>query len=249
MNLNQATMKVIQVDDYEDLSHLASELIISKVKQKPDAVLGLATGSTPLGLYRNLIKDHQENGTSYQQIHTVNLDEYIGLSKENPNSYYSYMMKNLFQHLDIPHHHIHLPHGEADDLSQECERYEKVLKRLGTIDLQILGIGGNGHIGFNEPGTPFSSRTHIIDLKESTRQANARFFNHIDEVPRQAITMGIGTIMKSKEIILLSSGEAKAEATYQLINGEVTEHLPASILKRHPAVTVIVDKVAASLLD
>ena len=247
--MNLTTMKVIQVDDYDDLSQLASKRLISTVKQKPNAVLGLATGSTPLGLYRNLIKDHQENGTSYQQVHTVNLDEYIGLSKENPNSYYSYMVKNLFQYLDIPPHHIHLPHGDADDLSQECERYEKVLEGLGTIDLQVLGIGGNGHIGFNEPGTPFSSRTHIIDLNESTRQANARFFNHIDEVPRQAITMGIATIMKSKEIILLSSGEAKAEATYQLINGEITEQLPASILKRHPAVTVIVDKAAASLLN
>lgn len=246
--MTQTNMKVIKVDNYEELSHLASEIVIGKIKQKPNAVLGLATGSTPLGLYKNLIEDHQKNGTSYQHIHSVNLDEYIGLPKENPNSYHSYMMQNLFQYLDIPYNHIHLPHGESDDFIKECERYENIIKELGHIDLQILGIGGNGHIGFNEPGTPFTSKTHIIDLKESTRQANARFFNHIDDVPKQAITMGISTIMKSKEIVLLASGEAKAEATYKLIKGDITEQLPASALKNHPAVTVIVDQAAASLL-
>ena len=246
--MTQTTMKVIKVDNYEELSQMAAEIFLSKIKQKPNAVLGLATGSTPLGLYKNLIKDHQQNGTSYQHIHTVNLDEYIGLSKANPNSYHTYMMNNLFNDLDIPKNHVHLPHGDAADLIQECERYEKVIEDLGHVDIQVLGIGKNGHIGFNEPGTPFSSKTHIIDLKESTRQANARFFKHIDEVPKQAITMGISTIMKSKEILLLSSGEAKAEATSKLINGDITEQLPASVLKQHPAVTIIVDKAAASML-
>ena len=247
--MNQTTMRIIKADNYDEMSQIAAEIFISKIKQKPDAVLGLATGSTPLGLYKNLIEDHQKNGTSYQQIHTVNLDEYIGLSKDNPNSYHSYMMNNLFKYLDIPQNHIHLPHGDAVDLLQECERYETIINDLGNVELQVLGIGKNGHIGFNEPGTPFSSKTHIIELKESTRQANARFFNHLDEVPKQAITMGISTIMKSKEIILLASGEAKAEATYKLIHGDLTEQLPASILKQHPAVTVIVDKEAASMLD
>ena len=247
--MTQTTMKIIKVDNYEELSQIALEIFIGKIKQKPDAVLGLATGSTPLGLYKNLIEDHQKNGTSYQHIHTVNLDEYVGLSKDDPNSYHSYMMNNLFQYLDIPHNQIHLPHGDASDLAEECERYEHIFDRLGTVDLQVLGIGGNGHIGFNEPGTPFSSKTHVIDLKESTRQANARFFNHIDEVPKQAITMGISTIMRSREILLLASGEAKAEATYKLIHGEMTEQLPASILQQHPAVTIIVDKAAASMLD
>ena len=246
--MTQTTMKVIKVDNYEELSQIAAELFINKIKQKPDAVLGLATGSTPLGLYKNLIEDHQKNGTSYQRIHTVNLDEYVGLSKDDPNSYYSYMMNNLFKYLDIPHNQIHLPHGDAKNLAEECERYENIFDRLGTVDLQVLGIGGNGHIGFNEPGTPFSSKTHVIDLKESTRQANARFFNHIDEVPKQAITMGISTIMRSHEILLLASGEAKAEATYKLINGEMTEQLPATVLQQHPAVTIIVDKAAASML-
>ncbi len=247
--MNNTTMKIIKVDNYEEMSQIAAEIFISKIKQKPDAILGLATGSTPLGLYKNLIEDHQKNGTSYQQIHTVNLDEYIGLSKNDPNSYHTYMMNNLFNYLDIPHNHIHLPHGDAEDLIQECERYETIINDLGNVELQVLGIGKNGHIGFNEPGTPFSSKTHIIELNESTRQANARFFNHIDEVPKQAITMGISTIMNSKEILLLASGEAKAEATYKLINGEITEQLPASVLRQHPAVTLIVDKGAASMLD
>ena len=232
-------MKVIQVDDYDDLSQLASKRLISTVKQKPNAVLGLATGSTPLGLYRNLIKDHQENGTSYQQVHTVNLDEYIGLSKENPNSYYSYMVKNLFQYLDIPPHHIHLPHGNADDLSQECERYEKVLEGLGTIDLQVLGIGGNGHIGFNEPDEFFTKETHVVKLDESTIEANSRFFASKDDVPREAITMGMYSIMQAKKILLIANGKSKKDILEKAFFGKITPEVPASILQLHNDVTVI----------
>lgn len=245
----QDNMKIIVVEDYKEMSRKAAEILIKKVQEKQNAVLGLATGSTPVGLYEELIKDHQTNGTSYKDIHTVNLDEYIGLPKEDKNSYYTFMCEHLFNHIGIPAEHTHIPNGETNDLLEECDRYENIIESLGQVDLQILGIGSNGHIGFNEPGSSFTGKTHIIDLKESTRQANARFFKSIDEVPKQAITMGVGTIMKSKEILLLASGTAKAEAIRGTIHGEITEELPASILQTHPNVTLIVDKDAYSLCE
>ncbi|WP_462406984.1 glucosamine-6-phosphate deaminase [Gracilibacillus sp. Marseille-QA3620] len=240
-------MKIIVVENYDEMSKKAAEILIKKVQEKPNAVLGLATGSTPVGLYKELIEDHQQNGTSYKDIHTVNLDEYIGLPQEDKNSYFTFMYEHLFKYLEIPKEHTHIPSGDTEDHAKECKRYEEIIESLGQVDLQILGIGSNGHIGFNEPGTPFTGDTHIIDLKESTRQANARFFESIDEVPTQAITMGIGTIMKSKEILLLASGKAKAEAIHGMIHGEMTEELPATILQSHPHVTLIVDKDAYSL--
>ena len=247
--MSQNNMNIIVVEDYNEMSKKAAEILINKVKEKPNAVLGLATGSTPVGLYKELIEDNQKNGTSYKDIHTVNLDEYIGLPKEDKNSYYTFMCENLFKHLGIPEEHTNIPNGNTQDLLEECDRYEKIIDALGQVDLQILGIGSNGHIGFNEPGSSFTGQTHIIDLKESTRQANARFFDSIDEVPKQAITMGVGTIMKSKEILLLASGTAKAEAIRGTIHGEITEELPASILQTHPNVTLIVDKEAYSLCE
>ncbi len=245
----QDNMKIIVVEDYNEMSRKAAEILIKKVQEKQNAVLGLATGSTPVGLYEELIKDHQTTGTSYKDIHTVNLDEYIGLPKEDKNSYYTFMCEHLFNHIGIPAEHTHIPNGETKDFLEECDRYENIIESLGQVDLQILGIGSNGHIGFNEPGSSFTGKTHIIDLKESTRQANARFFESIDEVPKQAITMGVGTIMKSKEILLLASGTAKAEAIHGTIHGEITEELPASILQTHPNVTLIVDKDAYSLCE
>lgn len=245
--MSQINMKIIVVENYDEMSKKAAEILIKKVQEKPNAVLGLATGSTPVGLYKELIEDHQQNGTSYKDIHTVNLDEYIGLQQEDKNSYFTFMYEHLFKYLEIPKEHTHIPSGDTEDHAKECKRYEEIIESLGQVDLQILGIGSNGHIGFNEPGTPFTGDTHIIDLKESTRQANARFFESIDEVPTQAITMGIGTIMKSKEILLLASGKAKAEAIHGMIHGEMTEELPASILQSHPHVTLIVDKDAYSL--
>ncbi len=245
--MSQINMKIIVVENYDEMSKKAAEILIKKVQEKPNAVLGLATGSTPVGLYKELIEDHQQNGTSYKDIHTVNLDEYIGLPQEDKNSYFTFMYEHLFKYLEIPKEHTHIPSGDTEDYAKECKRYEEIIESLGQVDLQILGIGSNGHIGFNEPGTPFTGDTHIIDLKESTRQANARFFESIDEVPTQAITMGIGTIMKSKEILLLASGKAKAEAIHGMIHGEMTEELPASILQSHPHVTLIVDKDAYSL--
>ncbi|WP_282141226.1 glucosamine-6-phosphate deaminase [Cytobacillus oceanisediminis] len=242
-------MKIIRTADYNDMSQKAAQLMIEKIRQQPDLTLGLATGSTPKGVYAELIKDHQKNGTSYEKITTINLDEYIGLPPSDPNSYRHFMNSELFDHLDIRLENTHLPKGAAEDIPQECERYEQLIKDLADIDLQLLGIGRNGHIGFNEPGTSFQSRTHVVDLAESTRKANARFFNSIEDVPAQAITMGIASILDSREIILLASGSAKAEAIRQLVYGEPDEQFPASALKLHENVTIIADEEALSLVS
>lgn len=242
-------MKIIRTADYNDMSQKAAQLMIEKIRQQPDMTLGLATGSTPKGVYAELIKDHQKNGTSYEKITTINLDEYIGLPPSDPNSYRHFMNSELFDHLDIRLVNTHLPNGAAEDMSKECERYEQLIKDLVDIDLQLLGIGRNGHIGFNEPGTSFHSRTHVVDLAESTRKANARFFSSIEDVPAQAITMGIASILDSREIILLASGSAKAEALRQLVYGEPDEQFPASALKLHANVTIIADEEALSLVS
>jgi glucosamine-6-phosphate deaminase len=242
------TLKLIKTGTYEELSQMAAAQIIAKIQANPKLNLGLATGSTPTGVYKKLIQDHEENNTSYKQINTFNLDEYIGISKKDPNSYHYFMCENLFDHIDVPLEQTHIPDGTAKDLDEECRRYEQFIEEHGGIDLQILGIGQNGHIGFNEPGTSFSSRTHIINLAESTRKANSRFFESLDDVPTQAITMGIASIMESKEIFLLVSGASKAEALARLMNGEVSEQFPASILKNHPNVTIFADKEALALL-
>lgn len=242
-------MKIIKVDTYEEMSFTAAQLIIQKIQEKPNAVIGLATGSTPLGLYKELIQDHHNNGTSYKQIRTVNLDEYLGLPTDDQNSYHTFMKENLFQHIDIPEEQTHIPNGQTEHPEAEGQRYEDLIQGLGGVDLQILGIGHNGHIGFNEPGTSFDSRTKIVELANSTRKANARFFESMQDVPSHAITMGIASIMDSKEIILLASGTSKAEALQQLIMGEVTEDSPASSLKLHDNVIVIADKEALSLVD
>ncbi|AQX55501.1 glucosamine-6-phosphate deaminase [Bacillus sp. VT 712] len=239
-------MNIISVKDYKEMSQTAAGIIINKVKSDPSITLGLATGGTPKGLYEALIQDHQTNGTSYEQVHTFNLDEYVGLSADNPNSYRYYMVDTLLGHLDVALNQTFIPNGTAEDAEAECERYEALIEQLGGIDLQILGIGHNGHIGFNEPGTPFSSKTHVVTLASSTRQANARYFSSIDEVPTHAITMGISSIMNSTEILLLASGEDKADAIYHLLEGTVTEEFPASILKNHQAVTIIADEKALS---
>lgn len=227
---------------------MAAAQIIAKIQANPKLNLGLATGSTPTGVYKKLIQDHEANNTSYKQVNTFNLDEYIGISKKDPNSYHYFMCENLFDHIDVPLEQTHIPDGTAKNLDEECRRYEQFIEEHGGINLQILGIGQNGHIGFNEPGTSFSSRTHIINLAESTRKANSRFFESLDDVPTQAITMGIASIMESKEIFLLVSGASKAEALARLMNGEVSEQFPASILKNHPNVTIFADKEALALL-
>lgn len=238
-------IRVIKVKDYEEISQKAFEVLKELLDEKPDAVLGLATGSSPVGLYQLMIKDHQENGTSYKDVKTYNLDEYIGLPKEHPESYYTFMHRNLFDELDIPEENIHIPSNEGD-IYANCDEYNKLLDEA-NVDLQVLGIGSNGHIGFNEPGTSFDSVTHIVDLKESTIKDNARFFDDdISKVPTQAITMGISNVMSAKKILLVASGENKANAIQATVMGPVTENVPASVLQNHPDVVIIVDEAAAS---
>lgn len=242
-------MNIIQAENYQQMSELAAKKLIEQINSKSDSVLGLATGSTPEGLYEEIIKAHKEGNVSFKDVTTFNLDEYVGLSKDNDQSYYYYMHKLLFDHIDLKDNQANLPNGDAEDLQEECSRYEASIQQAGGIDIQILGIGLNGHIGFNEPGTPFSIQTHIVDLDASTRNANARFFDSIDEVPLQAITMGIDSIMQTKQIILLVSGSKKAEALEKLVNGYVTEDFPASILQKHPNVTIIADREALAELS
>ncbi|MDZ5474125.1 glucosamine-6-phosphate deaminase [Bacillus sp. 31A1R] len=240
-------MNVIEVKNYEEMSRIAAQHIIKKIRAHRSYKLGLATGSTPKGVYHYLVKDHQETQTSYQQIKTFNLDEYVGISAHDSNSYHYFMREHLFNHIDIPAEHTYIPSGVSTNLEKECLHYEEKIRLHGGVDLQLLGIGQNGHIGFNEPGTSFKSRTHIVPLTESTRKANARFFPSIEEVPTHAITVGIGTILDSKEILLLASGKAKAEAISRLLNGDLDEEFPASSLLTHKHVTVIADEEALSL--
>lgn len=240
-------MNIIITKDYEELSLEAAKIFIEIVKSNPYAVLGLATGTTPLGLYKELIADHKKNGTSYKHIRTVNLDEYKGLSATHEQSYAYFMRKNLFEHLDIDLENAYIENGIAEDERAECKRYDKLLKELPR-NIQLLGLGENGHIAFNEPNTPFDSTTHVVNLTESTIKANSRLFNDISEVPKQAYTMGLKSIMSAKKILILASGDNKAEAVYKLVNGDVTETVPASILQRHPDCTLIVDREAGKLL-
>ncbi|MFK2825390.1 glucosamine-6-phosphate deaminase [Bacillus sp. B190/17] len=237
-------MKIIKVKDYNELSEAAAQFVLERVKQNPKLVLGLATGGTPEGMYKRLVDDHRTAGTSYKNVTTFNLDEYAGLKRTDESSYYAYMRHHLFDHIDVPEENIHLPNGEKEDLQAECSEYEQLIKEAGNIDLQVLGIGGNGHIGFNEPGTSFDSLTHVVTLEESTRKANARFFPSDAEVPTHALTMGIETIMRAKEIVMLISGESKAETAAQLFSGEANENFPASVLNNHPNTTVIIDEAA-----
>ncbi|MCH1627274.1 glucosamine-6-phosphate deaminase [Fredinandcohnia quinoae] len=242
-------MKLIMAKDYQEMSNKAADVIINQVKEKPNTVLGLATGGTVIGMYEALIQDHQKNNTSYKEVHSVNLDEYVGLEYTNQQSYHYYMNDQLFSHIDIQADNVIIPNGLAENIDAACQEYEKAIAELGGVDLQILGIGQNGHIAFNEPGTSFDSITHKVELTESTRNANMRYFDSIDEVPTHAMTMGISTILKSKQILLLASGKSKAEAIYNFINGEVHESNPASALKNHPNVTIIADEEALSLVE
>ena len=240
-------MKIIFTEDYDELSEKAFEIMKDVVKINPYAVLGLATGTTPLGVYKRLIADHLKNGTSYKHIRAVNLDEYKGLSAIHPQSYAYFMRKNLFENIDIDLDNTYIENGTAEDESAECKRYDKLLKLLPR-DLQLLGLGENGHIAFNEPNTPFDSTTHIVNLTESTIKANSRFFNDISDVPKQAFTMGMKSIMQAKKILILASGEIKAKAVYKTVKGEVNVNCHASILQKHPDCTLVVDKSAGKLL-
>jgi glucosamine-6-phosphate deaminase len=241
-------MEIKIFDDYNKLSEEAAKIIVDRVKRKPNLILGLATGSTPLGMYEQLINFYREKRVSFSKVVTFNLDEYYPISKDNPQSYHYFMWENFWSKVDLKIENVNIPNGNPTDVLQECREYEQKIKEAGEIDLQVLGIGENGHIGFNEPASSLSVNTHLVDLTEDTINVNSRFFNNPDEVPKQAITMGIGTIMKAKEIILLASGDKKANAIKETLNGTINTRVPASILQAHPRVTVILDKEAAKYI-
>ena len=240
-------MKVIVTKDAQEASAKAFEVM--KEFLKPGKVLGLATGSTPLGLYELMVKDHKENGTSYKDILTFNLDEYVGLPITHPESYYAFMHRNLFNLIDIPEENTHVPSGLGEDLEGQCKAYDKMIDEH-PVDIQLLGIGSDGHIAFNEPNTPFDSGTHVCDLEQSTIKDNARFFDFdMSKVPTQACTQGIGTIMKAKTILLIATGANKADAVKGMIEGPVDVKCPASVLQNHADAVIIVDEAAASKLS
>lgn len=240
-------MKVIIVEDYEQMSKKAGEIVLDVVKKNPNAVLGFATGTSPIGLYDYLVNANKNGEVSFANVKTVNLDEYAGISATNENSYAYFMKKYLFDKIDIDNKNTNLPNGMAKDRQVECDRYNALLDEMQQ-DIQVLGIGSNGHIGFNEPGTSFNSTTHIVDLTESTIKDNSRLFDDVSQVPLQAFSMGIKNIMNAKQIVLVAFGKNKAKAIKGLVKGEITEELPASVLQLHPFVTIVIDKDAASLL-
>lgn len=241
-------MKIIVTENYEELSDRAAEVMLAVVKADPSAVLGLATGTTPLGLYARMIRDHAEHGTSYARVRTANLDEYKGLPASHEQSYAFFMRKNLFDGLDIAPQNTNIEDGTAADEAAECARYDALLDALPR-DIQLLGLGSNGHIAFNEPGTPFGSGTHVVTLAESTVRDNARLFRDIAEVPRKAFTMGIRQIMQARRVLILASGANKADAVRKMVRGPVTEQVPASVLQLHPCCTLIADRAAAARLE
>lgn len=238
-------MKVIEVQNYEDMSRRTADIIKGVINSKPDAVLGFATGSTPEGVYRCLIEDNKKGAVDFSKITSFNLDEYEGLDGSNPNSYRFFMNDRLFDHININKAKTFVPSGIAKDLKKMCEEYDEKIRLAGGIDLQLLGIGNNGHIAFNEPADTLVPGTHVTELTENTIRANSRFFDSIDQVPRRAVTMGMGSILKARKIILLASGKSKADAVARLLQGEISTDLPASMLHMHNDVTLIVDKEAA----
>lgn len=242
-------MLVESVENYKEMSKRASEIVARQIRKKPDSVIGFATGSTPLGLYRHLIEKHETRGLDFSKITSFNLDEYIGLPPNHPQSYHHYMWDNLFSKINADRSNVYIPHGMADDIEFFCEWYEQQIENAGGIDLQILGIGGNGHIAFNEPGSSLGSRTRIKTLTEKTVRDNSRFFDRDEDIPRHAITMGIGTIMEAKQLVLLASGENKANAIKNMLEGPVTAMVPATIVQMHRQAHIIVDKAAASKLE
>ena len=242
-------MRIIFTDTYKKMSEEAAKIIAGQLWIKPDSVLGLATGSTPVELYQNLVWLYKTVGLDFSQATSFNLDEYVGLPEDDPQSYHRFMHENLFDHVNIRKDHVFFPNGLASDPAREAEEYEAAIMAVGGIDMQLLGIGRNAHIGFNEPGESFTRTTHKVALKESTIEANARFFASAAEVPREAMSMGIGTIFRARHIVLLASGAEKAEAVRDAVKGAITPQVPASILQLHPSVTLIVDHEAGALLS
>ncbi|GAB6098688.1 glucosamine-6-phosphate deaminase [Halanaerocella petrolearia] len=241
-------MRLQVLKDYKEMSIKAASMVASQIILKPDAVLGLATGSTPLGMYNNLVRMYNEELIDFKEVTTFNLDEYVGLDPEHPQSYHHYMFDNFFNQVNMLSENINIPSGTAENVQQVCQEYDQDIADYGGIDLQVLGIGRNGHIGFNEPDHKLRTSTHVVDLTKDTIDANSRFFESSDDVPRQAISMGMSSIMKAKKILLLASGQEKAEAIQKAINGEITTEHPASLLQLHSDVTILVDQKAAELI-
>lgn len=239
-------MKIYRTKDYDEMSKKAAHIIAAQIVIKPDCVLGLATGSTPVGTYKNLVEWYKNGDLDFSTLSSCNLDEYRGLSPENDQSYRYFMNTNLFDHVNIRKDHTFVPDGLQENSDKACQMYEQIIRDLGGIDLQLLGLGHNGHIGFNEPAEEFPKITHCVDLTESTIQANKRFFEKESDVPRQAYTMGIGTIMSAKKILVVVSGKDKAEILSKIINGPITPQIPATILQLHPDVTIVADNAALS---
>ena len=241
-------MKIIRAKDYYDMSRKAANIISAQVIMKPNCVLGLATGSTPIGIYKQLIDWYNKDDLDFSEVTTVNLDEYRGLKRDDPQSYWHFMHENFFDHINIDPARINLPDGTNLDAEEECRRYDDVIHFVGGIDLQLLGIGHDGHIGFNEPGAAFELGTHCVNLTEETIEANKRFFASKDDVPRQAYTMGIKTIMQARKVLLVASGKDKAAIVKKAFFGPVTPEVPASILQMHPDFTLVGDAEAMSEL-
>lgn len=240
-------MKIISANDYADMSRKAANIISAQVILFPDSVIGLATGSTPVGIYSQLIDWYKKGDLDFSRVRTINLDEYCGISPDREQSYRYYMNRNLFDKVNIPPENTNLPDGMASDFDEECARYDRLINDLGGIDLQLLGIGHNGHIGFNEPDQAFGKMTHRIQLNQRTIEANARFFEDDSKVPRYALTMGIKAIMQARKILMVVCGEDKADILYKSVNGPVTPSVPASIIQLHPDVTIVADKAALKL--
>lgn len=239
-------MNIIRAKEYLDMSRKAANIISAQIIMKPDCVLGLATGSTPIGTYSQLIEWYQKGDLDFSKVSTVNLDEYRGLAPKDPQSYHHFMNSNLFSHININPDATFIPDGTNLDSQDACFKHEQAIRKLGGIDLQLLGLGNNGHIGFNEPGSAFEKETHCVRLTESTIQANARFFASVDAVPTEAYTMGIRTIMQAKKILVIVNGKGKSDIVAKAFFGPVTPEVPASILQMHPCVTLVVDEEAAA---
>ena len=241
-------MRIICAKDYKEMSEMAADIIGAQVLLKPDAVLGLATGSTPIGTYEELVRRYEAGRLDFGKIKTVNLDEYRGLTRDNDQSYYYFMHSHLFDHININKNNTKVPDGMESDALKAGQDYENIIKNYGGIDLQLLGLGNNGHIGFNEPGDEFIDKTHVVDLTESTIEANKRFFASIDDVPKQAYTMGIGSIMRAKRVLMVVNGKGKAEIVKEAFFGPITPKVPASILQLHNDFILIGDVEALSCL-
>jgi glucosamine-6-phosphate deaminase len=243
-------MQVIIKPSYDEMSKEAAQIVKARLLKKPNLVLGLATGSTPIGLYQELVRMHKEEGLSFKKVVTFNLDEYFGIDAKHPQSYYLFMWENLFKNLDINPKNIHVPDGtvKAKDVERYCDWYEKEIDRFGGVDLQVIGIGGDGHIGFNEPGSSLGSRTRAKTLTEETIEDNARFFASRDDVPRYCITMGVGTVMEAKELLFVANGKKKAQVVAAAIEGGITAQVTASVIQLHRRVTAILDEEAGSML-